>query len=310
VPRRLISSVTLLLFLVLLLAALWAGFDWPPAPLILRYGFPPTGGPTGRTMTIEGVEFVELKPGYFRMGSHFLCSKGNLLGRISAVLGLTLGEHPTHYSRECPPHWVEIDGAFWIGRTEVTNLQYERFEPQHEREWPGDEEPVTSVTIDDAEAYCKWLAGRSELLVSLPSEAQWEAACRAGTATEYSQVDDEAGLAEYAWLHENTEWGPHRVRTRRPNAWGLFDLLGNVSEWCVDVGHESYEGAPTDGTAWMNGGWAPLGGPPYRITRGGDWRTPAATCRCADRCQRPADDRRMDVGFRVVIGIPRTSGHE
>jgi hypothetical protein len=117
VLRRLIISATLLLFLVLVLAALWAGFDWPPPRLILRYGFPPAGGPTGRTMAIEGVEFVEPKPGYSRKGSHFLCQKGSLLGRAGGLPQQPWGK-PRH-DHECQPRGFLLEYRCRNARLEV-----------------------------------------------------------------------------------------------------------------------------------------------------------------------------------------------
>ncbi|MCU0725368.1 MAG: formylglycine-generating enzyme family protein, partial [Planctomycetes bacterium] len=131
--NRLLIAAFVVLFLVGLVSAVWNLCDQPPPRLILKYGFPPAGGPTGRTMTIEGVEFVELKPGYFRMGSHFFCQEGDLVGRICAALGLPWGKHPRHNTNECPPHWVEIRTGFWMARTEITNGQFERYQPKRKR---------------------------------------------------------------------------------------------------------------------------------------------------------------------------------
>ena len=115
------------------------------------------------------------------------------------------------------------------------------------------------MSWEDAQAYCKWLAERSGLSVRLPSEAEWENACRAGSRTEYAFGDDPARLGQYAWFDENSDGRAHAVKTKRPNAWGLYDLHGNVWEWCEDTWHKDYKGAPEDARAWTEGGevWEP-----------------------------------------------------
>jgi formylglycine-generating enzyme required for sulfatase activity len=292
-----VLTTCILLFLVLALAALWTGFDWPPPRLILKYGFPPAGGPTGRTMTIEGVEFMELKPGYFRMGSQFLGRRGDLLGRLSVLLGLPWGVQPKSRGNEAPAHWVELKEPYWIGVSEITNGQYERFDPDHERSYQGTDDPVSGVTWEDAQAYCAWLSKQSGFLCSLPSEAQWENACRAGATKEYCFGDSPVLLGEYAWYGwydrtDNWEGMAHEVRTRRPNVWGLYDLHGNVWEWCADRWHEDYTHAPKVAAV------SEEGVSPFRVIRGGSWEYPAILCRSAYRDRRHAGMRWAALGFR------------
>jgi formylglycine-generating enzyme required for sulfatase activity len=99
---------------------------------------------------------------------------------------------------EVPVRWVTIREPYWVAVTELTDRQYERFDPEHERDWPGDDDPVTSASFEDAKEYCAWLSMRSGLRVRLPSEAEWENACRAGSVSEYCFGDDEAKFGEYA----------------------------------------------------------------------------------------------------------------
>jgi formylglycine-generating enzyme required for sulfatase activity len=277
----------------------WTALDLPPLRLVLSHGFPPAGGPTGRMKEIEGVRFVEIGTGYFRMGSWFQCTKGDALGRICKVFHLPWGKQPVEKGDEVAVHWVEIREPYWIADCEVTNAQYERFDPKHERDWPGDHDPVTSVSWDDAEAYCDWLAKRSALPVRLPSEAEWEYACRAGSRSEYCFGDDNARLGDYAWTAENSRLEAHEVKTRRQNAWGLYDMHGNVWEWCEDTYHESYAGAPDDGRAWTGGGRIRAEGTsPYRVIRGGVSEQGAWDCRSAERDCSSAVTHWGSIGFR------------
>lgn len=126
--KRTVLILAALLLLVGVIVIAWEVNDWPPVRLILKYGFPPTGGPTGNVKTIEGIEFVEFSPGYFRMGSTYFAEGGDLLGKICAPLGLSWGNQPEP-SDEMPTRWVEARYRLWVARTEVTNSQYEKFEP-------------------------------------------------------------------------------------------------------------------------------------------------------------------------------------
>jgi formylglycine-generating enzyme required for sulfatase activity len=272
----------------------WTAADLPPVGLVVRHGFPPAGGPTGREITIEGVRFVEIGAGYFRMGSWSQCDRGDLPGRICARFKLPWGKQPGPQGNEAPVHWVRIARPYWLSVTEVTNSQYARFDPEYERSEcsPGDHHPVVEVSQDDARRYCEWLSGRGPLAVRLPSEAEWEYACRAGSTTEYCFGGDEAGLVEYAWFGANAGDGAGEVGTLRANRWGLFDLHGNVWEWCGDRWHDDYQGAPDDGTAWVEGA------APFRVFRGGGWRWPAVFCRSAGRVGLLPVGRWDSLGFR------------
>ncbi len=297
-----ISAACILLLLVLVLAALWAAFDWPPPRLILKYGFPPTGGPTGRALTIEGVEFVELKPGYFRMGSHARCKEGDLLGRVCDTLHLPWGRRPSHDKLECPPHWVELERPFWIGRTELTKEQYNRFDPDHTSGWPVDGCPVTRVSWTSARAYCRWLSARSGYSVCLPTEAEWEYACRAGSQADYCFGDDRNLLREYAWFRENSDSSVHAAGTLRPNSWNLYDMHGNAYEWVDDTYHWSYDGAPDRDRAWTeNPVLSEDGKRVFRVYRSHAADEPAEDCRSAYRwgCEPSSQDAFL--GFRPAI---------
>jgi formylglycine-generating enzyme required for sulfatase activity len=303
-----------LLFIVFVVAGVlaigsvaWMALDLPPLPMVVSHGFPPAGGPTGRVKEIEGVRFVEIGAGYSRMGSWSQCDRGDLLGRLCARFKLPWGKQPKPSGDEVPVRWVRIARPYFLAETEITNLQYERFDPKHERSEysKGDDDPVAEVSFDDAKAYCAWLSKRSEIPVRLPSEAEWENACRAGSFTEFCYGDDEKRLGEYAWFDANSGGRAHAVGTKRANAWGLYDLHGNVWEWCEDTYHKDYTGAPEDARAWTEGGevweWDP-GASPLRVFRGGDWLWPAVYCRPALRSWFPPVFRRVSLGFRPALG--------
>ncbi len=277
---------------LLALAAAWLSLGRPPPGWVVRHGLPPAGGPTGRAVEIEGVRFIEIGPGFFRMGSECGWDRGDLLGRLSTFVGLSWGRPADPPTDEMPVRWVEIREAYWLAETEVTNAQYERFAPAHKRDWSGDDDPVTGLDWDEARAYCDWLTTRGTLRVRLPSEAEWEYACRAGSESEYCFGDDEKRLGEYAWFDANSDGRAHAVKTRRPNAWGLYDLHGNVWEWCADwLG--PYAEAPRDGSARTTPGASP-----GRVYRGGVWLGAAVLCRSAVRVGSLPDVRGGILGFR------------
>jgi len=230
--KRTVLILAALALLVGITVIVWEVADWPPVRLILKYGFPPTGGPTGNKRTIEGIEFVELKPGYCRVGSHFLCERGDLLGRVTALIGLSWGKPPDHRGSECPMLWIEIEKPLWIAKTEVTRAQFLRFSPRHHgaRLTDDDERPITTVPHHLAVEFCQWLSEHSNAPVRLPHRAEWEYACRAGSMGDYCFGDEAERLREFAWFGDGFGSGPANVAEKQPNRWGLYDMHGNVAE--------------------------------------------------------------------------------
>jgi formylglycine-generating enzyme required for sulfatase activity len=148
-----------------------------------------------------------------------------------------------------------------------------------------------------------------KFLYRLPTEAEWEYACRAGTTTRYSFGDDEKLLGEYAWYDDNSavedefsedlaESRTQPVGLKKPNAWGLHDMHGNVWEWCIDWYHDNYQGAPPDNRPWDDGT-----NHQYRVVRGGSWLDSARYCRSARRRNVSPQVGLSAVGFRVVAAI-------
>ena len=303
-------------------AVVWSGLGLPPAYWIVKYGPAPGCEPEG-VETVEGVEFVVIGPGICRIGSAWLAEQekwnltaGDPLGRITNRTSLPWGEKPAA-SWEMPVHYVEFPRGFAIARTEITNAQYEAFDPDHQRSESskGDRDPVVNVSFDDAKAYCAWLAEKSGRPVRLPSESEWECACRAGGAGEYAFGDDAADLGEYAWYGENSDGRAHQVATKKANAWGIHDLHGNVWEWCEDLWHDSYvvtgpvvqpdgktmdevlSRPPPDGTAWLYDE-----GSSDRVFRGGGWNGDPVSCRSAIRNWYVPGYRWWNLGFRPAMG--------
>ena len=252
-----------------------------------------------------GMEFVYVPGGCFQMGSN----NGD--------------------SDEKPVHEVCLQG-FWMGKYEVTNAQYRRFKKDHDsqsyegKSLNGDDQPVVMVSWNDAQAFLKQLNaaasvethGRASLQFRLPTEAEWEYAARGGTekirywgddpkhtqACAYANVADQS--AKKLW----TNWTVHEcdddyavtapVGRFQPNAFGLYDMLGNVWEWCQDTYHENYNGAPNDGSAWGSLGDEKAN----RLLRGGSWYDSPSNCRSANRSRNDPDGRYNNIGARVVVG--------
>lgn len=221
------------------------------------------------------------------------------------VMGSPPGE-PGRSDSEGPQHKVRIVKPFALGVYAVTFDDYDRYcdamrqaKPE-DQSWGRENRPVINVSWKDAQAYCAWLSEQTGRTYRLPSEAEWEYACRAGSSAAYCFGDDIKQLRDYAWYGENQQKGStHPVGEKRANAWGLHDLHGNVWEWCQDAWHGNYNGAPTDGSVWEAGGSV------GRVVRGGSWAHYPANARSAYRFY-GARVFRFDVfGFRVLCSAPR-----
>ncbi len=234
-----------------------------------------------------GMSFVRIEPGIFRMGS---------------VQG-DLDEEPTHL--------VEIRRSFYMGTHEVTNAQYERFDPSH-RDLRGklgfsreDDEAVVFVSWHDAVAFTEWLSEQEGLPYRLPTEAEWEYAARAGTTSAYHTGDH---LPEIYHKNARKSWYPDKDRPHPddvvslkvgqtpPNDWGLFDVHGNVEEWTLDWYGPYEEGGRVDPVGRADG--------EFRVTRGGSHSSEIQYLRTANRAAALPDSRNWITGFRVAIGPP------
>jgi formylglycine-generating enzyme required for sulfatase activity len=240
------------------------------------------------------ITMVQIPAGSFEMGS--------------------LDTESEHYDAVGPQHRVELQ-SFFLGKTPVTQAQW-----QEVASWPqvdlklnpdladfkGANRPVEQVSWEEAMEFCRRLSQRTMLFYTLPSEAQWEYACRAGTATPFAFGDTlTPDLANYDHLYNGKfifrsgPKGQYRQKTVEvgsfpANAWGLQDMHGNVWEWCLDHWHSDYREAPNDGSAWVTGG-----DQTRRLLRGGSWRDSHRGCRSAARYWRHLDDCNYSIGFRI-----------
>ncbi len=206
---------------------------------------------------------------------------------------------------EGPQHEVTISRPFYMGTTEVTQAQWKAVmgtEPWRGQSYieENPEHAASYISWEDATAFCAKLSEKAGRTVRLPREAEWEYGCRSGSTTRFSYGDDPdySHLGEYAWYDGNSctkdQKYPHAAGQKKPNAWGLYDMYGNVLEWCEDCWHDTYQGAPTDGSAWAGAGSS-------RVVRGGSWYNYAGVCRSSFRAEYDPDIRYDDTGFRVVV---------
>lgn len=201
---------------------------------------------------------------------------------------------------EAPVHKVTLTEGFRMSITEITNAQYEAFRPEHKalRGKGGfsyeDNEAVVNVSYEDAVAYCRWLSEKTGQAYRLPTEAEWEYACRAGSYTRYYTGD---WLPESMQKHQQTERNPVRVSLKvmesEPNDFGVYDMHGNVEEWCLDWYGTYPEEDQTNPAGHQEG--------IYRVTRGGSHNTPHDFLRSANRSAAIPSDKHFQIGFRVVI---------
>ncbi len=197
---------------------------------------------------------------------------------------------------EGPQREVIISKPFYLAVHEVTQGQYEAVMGSNPSKFVDAAKPVESVSWDDAVEFCKRLARRTHQAVTLPTEAQREYACRAGLKTRFGFGEDERQLSTFARYGQGAEAGTAAVGSKKPSAWGLFDLHGNVWEWCGDWYASSYVNAATqDPPGPLSGQW--------RVLRGGSWVNTWEACRCAARNKSAPDVRYNGIGFRVVVNL-------
>jgi formylglycine-generating enzyme required for sulfatase activity len=204
---------------------------------------------------------------------------------------------------EKPIHAVNIARPYSLAKYLVTFEEYDLFVKAKNRKFPSDQgwgrgkRPVINVSWEDAAAYASWLSDVSGKTYRLPGEAEWEYAARAATESVYYWGDSETDADSFAWFNNNSEGKTHPVGKKRPNAFGLYDIAGNVWEWLQDCWHDNYQNAPADGSAWQaqNNGDCPR-----RVLRGGSWDIVSVWLRSATRYRYFPGNRGDDIGFRLA----------
>lgn len=203
--------------------------------------------------------------------------------------------------REKPRHAVTIDYDIAMAKYLVTVEEYMLYAqatgalvPEERHEHLGFDVPVRRVKWTDAVAYAHWKSEREGKNYRLPTEAEWEYACRAGSEGKFCFGDEESLFGEYAWYADNAEKVTHDVGTKKPNTWGLYDMHGNVWEWCLDRYAEDYSDTPRDGTAYA------VASEKGRVLRGGSYNAYADKCSCTSRINLGSGGKNYFIGFRLV----------
>ncbi|MFM9438446.1 formylglycine-generating enzyme required for sulfatase activity [Janthinobacterium sp. CG_23.3] len=258
--------------------------------------------------TGEGPELVLIPTGRFQMGSP----------EHERKIAMAAGSQKSWLERETPQHWVGIDYSFALGRHPVSVGEWRQFArvtgwvSQSETDWDnpgfaqGERHPVVGVSWHDAQLYLQWLIEQTGQFYRLPSEAEWEYACRAGSKSAFSfgdEISTEHANYDGHYTYNGSVRGQYRGGTSAagdfaPNPWGLYDMHGNVWEWVQDAVHDNYEGAPADGSAWEEGGDASR-----RILRGGSWLYNPRYLRSALRNGFSSALSNDIVGFRVARNL-------
>ncbi len=225
---------------------------------------------------------------------------------------------------EKPKNRVNINYDFYIGKYEVTLGEFRKFinstnhqvqtetyggcyiydkkwKQKADANWENpyftqtESSPVVCVSHNDAKAYTKWLSQKTGKTYRLPTEAEWEFVARAGTTTKYSFGDSKSSLGSYAWYGNNSNSKTHKVGQKQPNPWGVYDMHGNVWEWCEDWYTDSYSNTPTNGDENNNGSQK------MKVLRGGSWVNVAGSLRSASRYRNDPTFAIDGIGFRVVL---------
>lgn len=195
---------------------------------------------------------------------------------------------------EKPAHEVTITKPFYMGKFTVTQAQYQQVIGSNPSKFKGAENPVDSISWEVAQKFCAKASEITKMTITLPTEAQWEYACRAGSKTAYYNGDTEADLEKAGWYSVNAKDTTHPCGKKEPNAWGLYDMHGNIWQWCMDW-HDStyYAKSPKEDPQGPESGAT-------RVMRGGTYDTTAYGCRSAYRYSFEPARKFENMGFRVI----------
>ncbi len=301
-----------------------------PTPSATHDGLRPTADDRKlitQTRTHRGKYFSETLDDTIDLDMMLIPSDGFMMGQSEAEKQEIIRlydekEYQQYFLRELPRHSVTVP-SFFIGKYAVTQAQWhivatnyrqitQELDP-HPSNFKGDNLPVEQVSWDDAQEFCARLSNHTNRVYRLPSEAEWEYACRAGTTTpfhfgetidatlaNYRAQDYDVKKKSYSGTYDRGVLGEYREETTEvglflPNALGLYDMHGNVLEWCEDDWHSNYDNAPADGSAWVESDRKNTS----RLLRGGSWSRNPVNCRSANRYINVRDSHDYNVGFRV-----------
>jgi len=233
------------------------------------------GAPLKEYVNSLGMKFAWIPPGNFLMGSP-VGEKGRDDDEVQ--------------------HRVTLTKGFWLGVYPVNQAELQAVMKNNPSHFKGDNRPVEQVSWQDCQAFCAALSKREGKTYRLPTESEWEYACRAGATTAYCFGDDPAQLGEYAWYVENSDSVTYPVGRKKPNAWGLYDMHGNVWQWCQDWYGDYPRSDQVDPLGPAQGS--------HRVIRGGSWRYYGRDCRSADRIWFVPVIRLNYLGFRLALVPP------
>lgn len=231
-----------------------------------------------RTMQLDLGSSVTMTLVRVRAGSFVMGSPRSELGREK---------------NEGPQTHVTLTRDYWIGQTEVTQTEFWAVLGRNPSIFTGDSLPVNNVSWEDATEFCAAASEFTGRSVLLPTEAQWEYACRAGTTTPWITGDDHEGIADYAWFDGNSEGVLHPVGAKKPNSWGIHDMTGNATEWCRNWYYEYPGGEVKDPAGPAKGDFA--------VLRPGVFYLDEFMTRSAARLHWPKDAKDKYYGFRVIV---------
>ena len=274
--KRILAALTL----VVCMMAAWLALKWINRPEMQpNYTADLGGGVMLKMIWIPG--------GTFEMGAEPTTYE-RLKRTVAGWFGKTV--NLPYKDIESPVHDVTLDG-FWIGETEVTQRQYEAITGKEPSQFRGPNNPVEMVSWNDATAFCRELSAKTSQTFTLPTEAQWEYACRAGSTGEFCFGDDISELDVYAWHKGNSDGRTHPAKGKKPNAWGLYDMHGSVWEYCQDS-RDYYKPGRQKNPVCNSGSNLAL--------RGGSWANRASRGRSAYRHTARSGPAADAFGFRIV----------
>ncbi len=230
-------------------------------------------------------------------GMHWRQSALNLERSAASYLS-AINRLESSYPNEQPAYTTAIMVPFYMSKCVVTQEQWLHVMGHNPSKFSGKHNPVEFISWYDANLFCKFLSDKLKEQITLPSEAEWEFACRAGTTTAYYSGDSEADLSRVAWYDANSKYLPHPVAKKEPNLFGLYDMHGNVWQWCrgwyeADFRPETQQVHRLDSTANF-----------HRVLRGGSAESAARGCRSANRRRADSESVADTIGLRVVVTVP------